>query len=457
MGKNRKSVEFTQGLSVIEGLTTTKGLAFRNTLDSQVLSELVRTYFPNYRERVFSPIVTLFAFLNQVLSTDGSCSEAVARVNAERLSQGLPTVSSDTGAYCRARERLPDAMIQKLVKHAASVLQDQVPKKWLWKGRNVKIVDGSTLTTADSSSNRAAYPRHKNKKGYVGFPMSRMVVLFSLATGCIVDFANGAGAGKGTGEHSLFRSLLGALQNGDIVLGDGYYSSYFLIWALKKIGVDCVFRSMRTRNGGNFKRGKKLGKKDHIISWKKPHHCPSWMDKQVYSFFEKTLEIRECELKVIRKGFRPKEIIIVTTLMNSKEITKNDLCDLFSQRWQAELNLRSLKCILNLDFLRGKTPKMIQKEIWIRLLSYNLIRHLMGEAARSNDCIPSKISFKKTVQTLNMFRSVLLAKNSNRIFIMEQLLISVGKNRVGNRPDRIEPRAIKRGAKTYPKLRVSRD
>jgi hypothetical protein len=266
MGKFRRSAPMAQVSSTINQLTGKKGLLFRDAFQNQGLSQAIQKHYPNFRERAFGPSTTLFAFLSQMLSADKSCAETVARINADRAIRGLDPVSPDTSAYCKARDRTPEEFLHELVTSTSLAIEERVPEEWLWKGRSIKLIDGSTVTMADTPENQAEYPQHGKQENGVGFPITRMMAVFSLATGCILDLANGPYQGKGTGEHGLLRQLMHCFQRGDIVIGDAYFPSFFLIALFQLAGVDCLFASDGKRSM-DFRTGERLAKKDHIVSW----------------------------------------------------------------------------------------------------------------------------------------------------------------------------------------------
>jgi putative transposase len=288
MGKIRRFALPAQVSPTINYLIEKKGLPFQDVLDSSTLSNRVQKYFPNFRDRAFNPVTTLFAFLSQMISPDKSCVETVARVNAERLARGLELVAPENSGYCKARDRMPEGFIRDLFSETAQTFERKIPENWLWKGRKAKLVDGSTATMADTPENQAEFPQHCQQKEGAGFPLTRLMAVFSLATGCILDLANGPYEGKGSGEHALLRRLMHCFQPTDIVIGDGYFSAYFLIATLQAAGVDCLFKE-GNRRSMDFRTGERLGKKDHIVYWQKSAK-PSWMDKDTYNRMPETIQ-----------------------------------------------------------------------------------------------------------------------------------------------------------------------
>jgi hypothetical protein len=256
-------------------------------------------------------------------------------------------------------------------------LHDGLPEDWLWCGRRVKVVDGTTVSMPDTQANRREYPQSRSQKPGLGFPIARLVVVFCLATGCALEAAIGKYQGKQTGENALFRGTWEGLSAGDVSLGDRYYGSYLDIALLKRRGVDSVCR-LHQRRVADFRRGRRLGREDHIVTWPKPDR-PEWMDQATYESLPGQMEVRVVRVHVAVRGFRTRVLDLVTTLLDADIYRKKDLADLYRRRWEAELHLRSIKVVLGLDVLRCQTPEMVRKELWMGLLGYNVIRAAMVE------------------------------------------------------------------------------
>jgi len=350
-------------------------------------------------------------------------------VLAERVAQGEPPCSSNTKSYCNARLRLPERLVRRLVRETGRLLHLKSEKDWKWKGRSVKLVDGTTVSMPDTPENQKMYPQPESQKEGVGFPIARLVAIISLSCGAVLDVAIGPYKGKETGEHALLRQILGSISAGDIILGDRYYCSYFLIVMLQQLGADAVFQ-IHARRKSDFRRGKRLGKKDHTVIWEKPKQRPNWMAEIVYCQMPDTLTIRE-----IKSNGK----VITTTLIDPKEVTRKELGELYTKRWFIEVDFRFIKTVLQMDVLRCKTPEMVCKEIWVHLLAYNLIRTVMAQAAHRYDVSPRTLSFKGTLQQLNAFKKTFLHTAEKRLPIM------------------YEPRAVKRRRKPYPLLTKPRE
>lgn len=444
-----------QQTSYIQNLRNSKGLVLQDAFSESGFNQIIEEYIPTYRERIFSPATTILAFMSQTMCADHSCQQTVSRVNAERLAHQLPLASPNTGAYCRARERLPEGLLHALAKSSGSSLNDLASKRWLWKSRVVKLVDGSTVSMPDTEMNQLEYPQQFGQQEGLGFPISRIVGVLSLCTGAILDLSIGPYKGKQTGEHGLLRQLFSCFDTGDVVLADAYYCSYFLIALLQMKGVDIVCRLHGARDC-DFRKGKQLGKQDHLVIYKKPKK-PEWMEPELYNVIPETMSIRETKVNLDIPGYRVKSYVVVTTLIENKMYSKKDLKEIYYRRWSIELDLRNIKVTMQMEILRCQTPSMIRKEIWAHVLSYNLVRKVMLDAAIKYGVHPREISFKHTQQTLNAYRNlwVLNTKLKERE-VYDSLLQTIIQIRVANRPGRIEPRAKKRRPKQLNRLMAPR-
>jgi DDE family transposase len=402
---------------------------------------------------IYTPAVTMWVFLSQCLSPDHSCRDAVAQLIAWLLARGRPSCSADTGAYCTARDRLPEDACLQLLRDTGRQVEKDAPSEWLWLGRRVMDVDGSTVTMADTEANQAEYPQQPGQKPGCGFPIARMVVVFSLAVGTVLDAAIGKYRGKQTGENSLFRTLHHILREGDVVLADRYFSGWFDIALIKQRGSDMVVRKHQMR-ATDFRTGQRLGSDDHLVRWRKPKR-PDWMSEEQYDTLPDSLTMREVRVRVEQKGFRTKELTVVTTLLDSEKYPATEIAVLYRRRWQAELKLRSLKIVLQMDHLRCKTPHRVRNEFYMHLVAYNLIRKAMAIAAVQAGVQPWMVSFKGTLQTLNKLLPLLNTSVSTEDWC-EAVLDAIATHVVGNRPDRFEPRLKKRRPKNYKFIRRPR-
>lgn len=403
---------------------------------------------------IYTPAVTVWVFLSQCLSADHSCREAVARLIGWRLTRGQRPCSADTGAYCTAREGLPEEACRRLMRATGRDVDEEAPREWRWLGHRVLDVDGSTLTMPDTPANQAEYPQISGQSRGCGFPIARLVVVFSLAVGTVLDAAIGKYEGKQTGENSLFRTLHDVLQENDVVLADRYFSGWFDMALLKQRHAHIVVRKHQMR-ATDFRTGQRLGRNDHLVCWSRPQR-PAWMSKEQYDSLPESLTLREVRVHVQQKGFRTRELVVVTTLLDPEQYTADQIASLYRRRWQAELNLRSLKIVLQMDHLRCLTPHRVRNEFFMHLVGYNLIRRLMAVAAAKAGVEPWTVSFKGALQTANNLLPLLSTTVSTADWC-ESLLDAIATHVVGNRPDRFEPRVKKRRPKQYKLMQKPRD
>jgi hypothetical protein len=408
------------------------------------------------RDRVFTPAVTLATFLGQVLSDDHSCQAALDRLIAWRAARGLPPCSPDTGGYCKARRRLPEALLPRLVRDAADRIGGGAPDAWLFHGRRVVLADGSTVSMPDTPANQREYPQPRQQKPGCGFPLARVVVLICLATGCVLDAAIGGARGKLTGEHALLRRLHGRLRPGDVLLADGYYSSYDEVMLLRLMGVDVVMRQTGNRRS-DFRRGARLGREDHMVQWHRSRNRRPWMTREEFAALPRVMTMRELRVRVEQPGFRTKSFVVVTTLLDPEAFRRRELAGLYRARWHAEIDLRSLKQAMKMDVLRCKSPGLVRKEFWAHLWAANLIRGMMAEAARRRGLLPRQLSFQGARQMVEGFRVELNRAAPGRVASLVGVLLGAAASlRVGDRPDRVEPRVVKRRPKAYPRMQEPR-
>ena len=295
----------------------TEAVDFFNLLTGPTLLEITDSYLSEHRERLYPPTVTLSMFMMQALNEDGSCQKAVSGWAAQRTAQGLGVQSVNTGAYCKARQRLPIERVSELTRRTAQLLSGHALTGWRWRGRTVKLVDGTGVSMPDTPENQARYPQPNTQAPGVGFPLARLVGVICLSSGALIDAAIGPHAGKGTGELGLLRRLGSAFLPGDVMLADALYCSYFLIATLQRAGVDGLFAQQGSRTT-DFRRGEKLGTRDHRVSWPKPKVRPDRMSQQDYVAFPDQLTLRE-----VRVGGQ----ILVTTMLDPREVNKADLSD----------------------------------------------------------------------------------------------------------------------------------
>ena len=429
------------------------GLPFKELLPESAIKQAISELNIKYKQRLFDPLITLWAFLSQVLDTDKSCHNAVSKIIANLAQEEVEIPSTDTSAYCQARLRLPGKLLEKLFNQAAQNLEEKVTIEHLWFGRNVKVIDGSTVSMPDTVENQKAYPQPSTQKPGCGFPIAKIGVLFSLATGAAaalcVDVLN-------THDIKLARQLYQFLKPLDILIGDRAFCAYADIVAIKNLNCDVVFRKHQARTT-SMRQGKIVGDCDKLVTWDKPKICPKGLNKDEWVALPQTIIVREIFYYIVIPGFRTRRVSLITTLLDPTTYSTLEIVRLYGQRWDVELNLRHLKTTLGMDVLRCKTPSMVRKEIYVYLLAYNLLRSLMWSAGTTHGTPPLRLSVQGTRHHLNNFIPQLLAASSTKVEqIYHTLLKVIIHKAVSERPGRSEPRVRKRRPKAYPLMTKSR-
>jgi Transposase DDE domain len=432
--------------------TSSKGLPFTEVLTEASILEVLDEHKIEYRDRLFSPLTTIWGFLSQVLSDDHSCRDAVSRVLAHRAASGLGPCSPNAASYCNARKRLPTGVLRALAKRTAGQLRDGLPQQWKWNGRDVFIADGSHVSMPDTAENQVAYPQVYNQQPGIGFPLARLLVLLSLASGACHDLALAPYAGKGTGETTLLRQMYGSLSPGDVVVADALFDNYFLIWELRELGIDVVAREAAKRVGTVTTRSRPDG---DVITWQRPNK-PRGMSGEQYRTYPRSQALRRVSVDARDKDNRVEQFQVITTILDAS-IDGGQIGGLYERRWQGEVDIRSIKSVMKMDVLRCKSPEMVGKEIWAHLLAYNLLRTVMAVAAAQSGVEPRKISFKGAKQAVTAFApKIEAARPEDRGRLIDALLKAVAYHRVGNRPGRWEPRARKRRPERAARLMLPR-
>jgi putative transposase len=437
-----------------------EGLAFAEVLpeqDIQTAFEEEGASFAQEEGDIYTPSVTLWAFLSQAVFKEEhrSCVAAVARV-AVLMVMLNRRVSSDTGTYCRARAKLPEVVLERLALQVGNGCEAAALPHWRWHARRTFLVDGTNLSGPDTPANQAAWPQPATQQKGLGFPLIRMVVMLSLATAMITGMAMGPAIGKETGETALFRQRLPRLQPGDVFVADRYLCSYFMVALAQQNGIDAVIRQHQRRIT-DFRRGRSLGQADHLTRWRRPAR-PEWMDVETYEQMPEFLDMRELRVHVHQPGFRTEAFVVVTTLTDHHTYSSRDIAELYHKRWLVELDIRTIKTSMGMDVLRCRSPHMIRNEIWTGLLAYNLIRKMILEAAIAADVSPRALSFTAAMQAIAAgWAAVLLLNEAVQVQLIDMYLYNLRGYPVGHRPNRIEPRAVKRRPKPQRLLTKPRD
>lgn len=387
------------------------------------------------RDRTFTPWITFCAFLGQVLQRGASCRDAVRRVQAWHLAAGSGRAVDDaTGGYCQARARLPIEVLHSAFGRLVARLDQRSRPQDHWLGRSVKVIDGGGISMPDTPANRKVYPYAGGQRKGCGFPTGQMVGLFSLATGHLVKYVISSWK---VSETPLARQLIGWVQRGEVLLADRGFCNWIFISLLHRKGVDVVMRLHQTRQTGTGR-----------VCWLKPACRPEW-EKSLWLELPNELALRMVRFRVDIPGFRTEHIAVVTTLLDETKYPDSAIAELYLRRWQVELHFRDIKTTLGLDVLRTTSPKMIEKEVQLQAIAYNLVRLLMLEAARQHDVPPLRLSFQGTISTLRAFTPLLATTAAEASQRFEDLLLALAADPVPLRPNRSEPRAVKRRPKSY--------
>jgi putative transposase len=435
-----------------------EGLPFADVLTAESIQQAFRKENALFgQDDLFSTDIVLWAFLAQILR-DGkgaACSAAVADIATYMLQTGRRPPSGDTGDYCRARAKLSLPALRRLVVESAQQVEGEANASWLWKGLHPKLVDGFTFTMPDTPENQEAFPQAATQVPGVGLPIARCGAVVSLATACVCDLAVGPYEGKQTGEPALLRELLNGFDEKDVVVFDRYYCSYMMLALLMRREAHVCAR-VHQRRLSDFRRGRRLGHDDHLITWARPKR-PDWMSEAEYAGIPETQTLREVRFHVAVPGRRTQTLTVITTLTDSNGYSKQDIAALYGFRWNVELDIRTIKQTLRLDHVRCKTPDMVRRELWVTLLAYNLIRTVIATAAAVHGKQPRQLGFALACQTI-LASWMLLSTGScsNARAMQTALLGNIAANEVANRPGRIEPRVLKRRRHRYPLMQRPR-
>ena len=405
----------------------------------------------NSRDRHYTRWRTFWCALWQNLNPQASGREVVRQLQALFKLEGGPHLSEEDGAYCRAKARLPWAPFPKALAATAKACDQMVPATDFLKGRPVKVVDGSALTlSADTQKNRTAYPPLQCQPDQPSFPMMRLVVLFSLLSGAILAAAQGSLA---VSELSLLAQLARSLAKGDILIGDRGFGCYPVIALLQQsLGVDFIGRTTRRIDGR--RRLQRLGPNDWLITWKKGHRPSPWMSRAQWQALPATLTLRAVKGSLYQKGFRVRQVTVLTTLLDPEAYPAAEILHAYWRRWRLEMCLDDLKTTLALESLRSRSPEMAQKELWTRLIAHNLVRCVMAQAAAEHPVPLERISFKGSLDSVRHFSLAMAQAKSNkkRGQLWTELLRTLAADLVPERLGRREPRAVKRKKNRYPRL-----
>ncbi|MHC5722980.1 IS4 family transposase [Nostoc sp.] len=423
------------------------GLPFKELLPESLIKQTISDLKIKYKKRLFDPTITLWAFLSQILDSDKSCHNAVSKIIAHLAEEDVEIPSTDTSAYCQARLRLPENLLEKLFYSSAKSLEEKVTTEHSWCGRNVLVIDGSTVSMPDTVENQKEYPQPSSQKPGCGFPMAKIGVIFSLVAGVAIALCLDV---MNTHDIKLARRLYSFLKPNDVLLGDRAFCAYADMVTIKKLDCDAVFRKHQSRTT-TMRKGKIVGDCDKLVTWYKPRSCPKGLSKDEFDALPPSITVREIYYYIVIPGFRTQRVSLITTLLEKATYSTLAIVGLYGQRWDVELDLRHLKTTLGMDILRCKTPSMVRKEIYVFLLAYNLLRSLMWDAGTTYTTPPLRLSLQGTRQHLiNFIPKLLAATSTKRLRIYRTLLKVIAHKAVPDRPARNEPRVRKRRPKIYP-------
>jgi hypothetical protein len=409
---------------------------------------------PNSRERDFPLHLTFECFLWQMLKPRTACREVVRQVQALRTLHGRPPISEDDSAYIQARLRFPKERLEKALTATAQTADRRVGPSPQLQGRPVKVVDGSSTQLADTPANQQRYPQPRSQKPGCGFPVMKFVVLFSLCSGAVLNVILGS---LPRHDLRLLRGLWDELKKGDILLGDRAYGEFTTLAGLPQQGVDVVAR-LHQRRQVDFRKARRLAKNDGLFVWTKGYQQSEILSANEWDLLPVQITVRIVRFTTTIRGFRSRRVTLVTSLLDPELYPAEELVALYARRWRLELCLRDLKTTLGLDQLRCKTPDMAEKELLAYLVAHNLVRCLMAEAVATHRVELERVSFKGSLDALRQFSDA-MSRASNRKLrrqLWENLLLALARDLVPRRPNRTEPRAVKRRPKPYPLLNKPR-
>ena len=432
----------------IEKVISEQGLPLKDFM-AKNLGSLISAYLPDHRNTPLRPEVMIAAMMSAGIENNCSMQKSVARINADRKILGFPPISSNTAAYSKAKSKIPNGLLADFAKNITQQTQAQTCSVGAL-GIPTKLIDGTTLLLDDSRENQEAYPQHGQQTDGVGFPIVRAIAIQSFETGMVENFAFGAFQGKGTGEMALARQVLAACNKADLLIGDAYYPSYFLLATLIEYEVQGLF-PWDGKRLLDYRTGKSLGVLDHITFWQKPQR-PSWMTKEEYDKFPAEIEIRE-----FAHTLKGDKINFVTTLLDDQKFPKHELASHYASRWSVELLFRDLKTTMGLEHVHARTPDAVEKEIWATILGYNAVRWHQLQAKQLTGENEEQLSVKATINVIQANIPVILsAKLTDMHRILAGMYYEISQNKVGKRPGRAEPRMIKKRPKPRKKLKISR-
>lgn len=402
------------------------------------------------RNRRWNLRLVFWTFLWQVAQAGASCREAIRQAQALCKNAGCPVPPGTDSPYCQARGGLPRERLQEIHDGLCAEAQEGLATKDLWCGHHVLVADGSCVTAPDTPANQKAFPQQKVQKPGCGFPIIRLVALLSLATGMLTAWATGSWSQH---EVALLQTLWDCLRVGDVLLADRGFCNWALLAQCLERKLHAVFRVKGVRRR-DFRQGKRISRDERLVQWRKPTQRAKTVDAKAWALLPEVLTLRLVRCRLALPGFRTRQIVLVTTLLDSDKYPPEALSQLYFRRWAMELTLRNIKITLQMDQLSCKNPHNLEREIRMHFLAHNLVRRLMLQAARRHRVPLERVSFAGSLATARRYGEALLQARSKRQRqqLMNELFAVLAADLVPDRPGRREPRAVKRRPKPYPRL-----
>jgi putative transposase len=431
----------------IRELAAGNKLRLQSLFSDEVVNEMARELGHDFRERVFDPATTLGLYVAQVLNRDEPCSTVVVRFNKERKDKGLDSVSAKASAYCYARNRLPLELLQTLSERTVGFALARVDKTWRWHDSDVYLVDGFTIRAPDTDANQLEFPQPTSQEPGLGYPTIRVVTLTSLAAKVVTHYQYGPMDGKGNGELSLFRKTFEFLKENQVIVGDSNFDSYYDLAVLVERKVNCVFGINGTRDNPFVGQDTpQSGETTRVLA--KPRFDHNRISREAWEKLPATVTIRIIAFPV--EG-RSDQKFIVTTLLDQKEYPAEEISELYGLRWEAELDIRCLKSVMDLADMRCQTPQGLRRELAVNILAYNLVALLLCDTAEVTEQHPRQLSFSHARDTFIHFGDERMTIND-----LEWLILQTSQFQIKNRPRREEPREIKKRNGKYARLKQPR-
>jgi hypothetical protein len=419
------------------------------SLDETAVRDLCKPLGHRWRrDALLTPFTILLWFVIQVLH--GNTAPAHITLKARR--------AFTESAYCQARARLPLAVFRAVLQFVIRALGPRTEVEGLWRGHRTFLVDGSSFSMPDTPELQRHFGQPAGQAPGCGFPVAKVLALFHAGPGLLRDVI---AAPLRTHDLGQVDGIHPTLKPGDVLVGDRGFCSFPHLALLLGRGMHAVFRVHqkqiidftpgRPHAGPRNKEApagrprsrwlRALGAFDQAVEWVKPKGCPAWMTAEQFAGLPETITVRELRYRVSQRGFRTRSVTLVTTLLDAEVYPLEALAELYGTRWRVEQYLRDLKQTMRMDILRCKTVDGVLKELMVYGIVYNLVRVVMGEAARRQRVAVDRVSFIDALRWL-------LEANPGEA--MPRLVVNP------SRPGRFEPRVRKRRPKEFPVMKKPR-